>query len=758
MSDASSDTDALQEASVKDVSNHNFLQPRQRRFQNSEKRLSVHSDHLATSSATSAVNNEKEYHSASRRTSVSLEEYQSSCAKQDNGRPNSAAFRRNKHTRGHSWSENSFSGSSTFLSQSERMLDMSRTSMLLGVNGQFQSYTDELSPHGQKYVKIKTKIKTHKRFSRVVLAQTLTVDANESRGSLHSSIKSKEEEMDNSKKPFGAVWTCRFSKDGKYMATAGQNCIIHIWKVLRDMEKKDNIDVSEDISSYEPSIKVFHEKPVRTYKGHTADILDLSWSKNNFLVSASMDKTVRLWHVSQTVCLCVFKHLDVVPSVRFHPKDDRFFLSGSLDCKVRLWSIPEKRVAFWNEIPSGNMVTAVSFTLDGRTACVGSNTGDVFFFETQGLKYNTQMLVKTSRQKRGRKVTGIEPMPGMPLGEERILVTTNDSRIWIVNMRDKSFVFKYKGLENSSMQIRAAFSDDGRYIISGSEDGCVYLWCTDQVNYSPFHYLQRLKAAIALGQFGEHMLHTLMQTEEFANEHFGAVTGWLRKGERRMIDLLRSRNEHFVAHPHIVTSTIFAPTKTRQQLAKSGGDIIFDNTPVYTHREPIRESDQDVSAEEAEPSQRRSRTSSISHSHSHSHNNHHPKANSLYDTSSTEKQQKEMEELRRILIRDFEEATPEERDRYHFPDSQIMVSADLRGSIKVWRMDSGFYDKHYPPSSSIHSHHPANTTSVYSDSQSTHTSIVAPPDTVIQSMTDFNTKHAKPQKKGTFSNLFAKFK
>jgi WD40 repeat protein len=33
-----------------------------------------------------------------------------------------------------------------------------------------------------------------------------------------------------------------------------------------------------------------------------------------------MDKTVRLWHVSQKVCLCVFRHLDVVTSVKFHPK------------------------------------------------------------------------------------------------------------------------------------------------------------------------------------------------------------------------------------------------------------------------------------------------------------------------------------------------------------------------------------------------------------------------------------------------------
>ncbi len=41
--------------------------------------------------------------------------------------------------------------------------------------------------------------------------------------------------------------------------------------------------------------------------GHTADVLDLAWSKSQFLLTASMDKTVRLWHISMDDCLRVFK-------------------------------------------------------------------------------------------------------------------------------------------------------------------------------------------------------------------------------------------------------------------------------------------------------------------------------------------------------------------------------------------------------------------------------------------------------------------
>lgn len=104
------------------------------------------------------------------------------------------------------------------------------------------------------------------------------------------------------------------------------------------------------------------------------------------------------------------------------------------------------------------MITAVGFTLDGKTACVGSQIGQCFFYETQGLKYNTQVAIGTSRRnKKGRKVTGIEAMPGMPPGEEKLLVTSNDSRIRLINMKDKSLMYKYKGAHNMAMQIRAAF-------------------------------------------------------------------------------------------------------------------------------------------------------------------------------------------------------------------------------------------------------------------------------------------------------------
>ncbi len=65
--------------------------------------------------------------------------------------------------------------------------------------------------------------------------------------------------------------------------------------------------------------------------GHQAPVLDVAWSKSLFLLSSSMDKTVRLWHLSRLECLCFFRHVDFVSAIAFHPRDDRYFVSASLD-------------------------------------------------------------------------------------------------------------------------------------------------------------------------------------------------------------------------------------------------------------------------------------------------------------------------------------------------------------------------------------------------------------------------------------------
>lgn len=301
----------------------------------------------------------------------------------------------------------------------------------------------------------------------------------------------------------GAVWCMKFSPCGRLLATAGQDRLLRIW-VLKDayhyfeeLIKKFNADQKSSPTpsqeslvshqSFEESAQIlqaaantsgpFVPLPYRTYSGHTSDLLDVSWSKSHFVLSSSMDKTVRLWHISRKECLCCFQHLEFVTAIAFHPQDDSFFLSGSLDGRLRLWNIPNKKVFLWNEVDGRRqLITAVNFCQNGKFAVVGTYDGRCLFYNTEQLKYHTQIHVRSTRGKNatGRKITGIEPMPN----EDKILVTSNDSRIRLYDLRDLNLSCKYKGYVNDSQQIKASFSHDGKYIISGSENQSIYIWKT----------------------------------------------------------------------------------------------------------------------------------------------------------------------------------------------------------------------------------------------------------------------------------------
>lgn len=342
-------------------------------------------------------------------------------------------------------------------------------------------------PRPPKYLRVRAHFKKEKKFNRVFVAQELESGAVENDDGASSTAGSQTGQQHTGK----AIWSVIFSNDGKYMAAAGQDRVVRIWAVLSshtdreaaeldaDAKEQGNKDQEGDYAKLKAP--VFQAKPVQVFEGHTGSILDLSWSKNNFLLSSSMDRTVRLWHVTRPECLCCFQHSDFVTSIQFHPRDDRFFLAGSLDTKFRLWSIPDKSVAFVASVPA--MVTAVAFTPDGRHAIAGCLNGLCIIHETDGLRPIEQIHVRSARGRnaKGSKITGIDTITlpvDDPNGQTKLLITSNDSRIRLYNFRDRTLEAKYRGNENTCSQIRATFCDDGQYVICGSEDRKTYIWPT----------------------------------------------------------------------------------------------------------------------------------------------------------------------------------------------------------------------------------------------------------------------------------------
>nr|KYP41511.1 WD repeat-containing protein 44 [Cajanus cajan] len=313
----------------------------------------------------------------------------------------------------------------------------------------------------------------------------------------------------------GSIWSIKFSLDGRYLASAGEDCVIHVWQVVEserkgellvekpedgnlnmlfvvngspeplspglenNLEKKrrGRLSVSRKSLSLDQlvvpeTVFALTEKPVCSFKGHLDDVLDLSWSKSQQLLSSSMDKTVRLWHLSSKSCLKIFSHSDYVTCIQFNPVDDRYFISGSLDAKVRIWSIPDRQVVDWIDLHE--MVTAACYTPDGQGALVGSYKGSCHLYNTSENKLQQKSQINLqNRKKRSnhKKITGFQFVPG---SSSEVLITSSDSRIRLVDGID--LVHKFKGFRNANSQISACLTENGKYVVSASEDSHVYIW------------------------------------------------------------------------------------------------------------------------------------------------------------------------------------------------------------------------------------------------------------------------------------------
>ncbi|XVF51250.1 hypothetical protein PTKIN_Ptkin04bG0169600 [Pterospermum kingtungense] len=308
----------------------------------------------------------------------------------------------------------------------------------------------------------------------------------------------------------GSILTMKFSLDGKFLATAGEDCIVRVWKIVED-ESLDKFDIQDLDSSclyfrmnhlsqliplnvdkenidrikrlkrssdstcviFPPKVFQILEKPMHEFKGHDGEILALSWSKRGFLLSSSVDKTARLWQVGNDGCLRVFSHNNYVTSVAFNPVDDNYFISGSIDGKVLIWEVLRCRVIDYTDVR--DIVTAVCYRPDGKGGIVGSITGNCRFYDIIGnrLQLDAPVYLQSKKKLPGKKITGFEFSPSDP---SKVIITSADSLVRVLSGTDVVCKLKASGFRIATSQISATFSQDGKHIISASEDSNVYIW------------------------------------------------------------------------------------------------------------------------------------------------------------------------------------------------------------------------------------------------------------------------------------------
>ncbi|XP_047179043.1 WD repeat-containing protein 44-like [Vigna umbellata] len=305
----------------------------------------------------------------------------------------------------------------------------------------------------------------------------------------------------------GSILTMKFSPDGQYLASGGEDGVVRLWQVVEE-DRCNEVDIPEidpsciyftvnNLSELTPLFidkekisklknlkktsdsacvvfppKIFRllEKPLREFHGHRGEVLDLSWSNNNYLLSSSVDKTVRLWQVNNDRCLKVFSHSNYVTCIQFNPVDDNYFISGSIDGKVRIWAISDCHVVDWISIK--DIVTAVCYRPDGQGGIIGSLAGNCRFYNVSEnrLQLDSQLCLIGKKKLVGRGITGFR---FLPQDSNKVMVSCADSQVRILD--GLNVIGKYKSLSTGS-PICASFTSDGKHILSACEDSNVYLW------------------------------------------------------------------------------------------------------------------------------------------------------------------------------------------------------------------------------------------------------------------------------------------
>ncbi|KAM0030187.1 putative transcription factor WD40-like family [Helianthus debilis subsp. tardiflorus] len=301
----------------------------------------------------------------------------------------------------------------------------------------------------------------------------------------------------------GSISALKFSHDGRYLASAGLDGVVRVWAVHEQEDTKEYDIVGSDSSVYfstnhlselapikvdkekhrkikksseltcvilPPKVFRILEKPIHEFHGHTGEILALSWSKKGYLLSSSVDKTVRLWQIGHGECLKVFMHNNFVTCVEFNPVDENHFISGSIDGKVRIWEINGCKVTDWTE--SREIVTAVCYYPNGKGCIVGTLDGNCSFYDIidKRLQIDTHTSVM-SRKKWPRRITGFQ---FCPTDSRKVIVSSADSQVRV--LCGINVVGKFKGNRHSGSQMCASFTADGKHIVSAGDDSNIYMW------------------------------------------------------------------------------------------------------------------------------------------------------------------------------------------------------------------------------------------------------------------------------------------
>ena len=193
-------------------------------------------------------------------------------------------------------------------------------------------------------------------------------------------------------------WCLKFSTDGKSLAVAGPN---------------PPLGSSVRVYSVETG-----QLEIELH-GHKGPIYDLDWHRNNRLLSASGDGSVRIWSSNSSSKSAprkeesVLQHPTYVYAARFHPNDNDTIASAGYDQVVRIWYKSDLNFVILHELVNHQaFVNCLEFDIDGQVLFSGDQAGAIRVWESSSTDHWYLKKSLDFREIQGNSIMALSIHPG----------------------------------------------------------------------------------------------------------------------------------------------------------------------------------------------------------------------------------------------------------------------------------------------------------------------------------------------------------